>query len=381
MGFLKKSITYFLLAILISGCAPSLIKIKHSNDEDPYFQYGKYPHREFHYKYPISTTLTEKWESSISGGFSNSSVTIYDSAVFINDLSGRIYCFSLPSGKKLGQLKFKGSVFTTPIFHNFLIIFAVVSDNENLSTLYYYDTEKGKEIFSFEIAGRVTNQLLKTDEGIIVLSENGYLFLLDFMGTQIWQYDANSLCLSSPASNGEVVAFGNDAGEIICVNALNGSLIFRKKIADSFLNGAVINGRELYFGSDDGKLYSVDLESGNINWLFQTNSKIKMEAVVTEKEVFIGNLKGEFYKLSRSDGTQIWKLNTKGLLNITPLLSENLVILPDANKQVQFILRDDGSIVSSISLEGRLKLSPVIKNNLLFLGYENGNLIAYELTP
>jgi len=107
--------------------------------------------------------------------------------------------------------------------------------------------------------------------------------------------------------------------------------------------------------------------------------KLNNVAVVTEDEIFIGNLNGELYKLSK-DGKQIWKLDTKGLMNMTPILTNDYLILPDANKKVYFVSRDNGEIVNSLTLEGRVKLSPVINKNLLFIGYENGNLRAYEIT-
>lgn len=387
MGFLKKIFIYYLLLILVSGCASSLIKVNSYKDVTPHSQFGKFPIREFYYKLPISLSLTEKWEAEINGGFSNSSVTVYDSAVFVNDLSGRIYCFSIADGKTLGQLKYKGSIFTTPIIQNSLIIFAVVSDKENISTLYFYDYKEGKEISSIEIEGRVTNQLLKLDDGIILLSEMGHLYRFDFTGNLIWHYEATSFCHSSPVSNNKVIIFGNDNGEIISIdrgdvlrnNNPDSKLIFREKIGGPFFSGAIIFDNEIYIGNEDGNLYSIDLNSGNVNWSFQSGAKIKMEAVVNENEIFVGNLKGDLFKLSRLDGKQIWKVNTGGLLNITPLLTKNVVIVPDANKKIYLISVSNGEIVDSLLFDGRLKLNPVIKNNLLFVGYENGNLRAYEI--
>ena len=159
-----------------------------------------------------------------------------------------------------------------------------------------------------------------------------------------------------------------------------GTLIDKKKIGGSFFCGAVISGNEIYIGNDDGNLYSIDLDSRNINWSFQTNAKIKMEAVVNQSEIFIGNLSGDFYKLAKLDGKQIWKTETKGLLNLTSLMTSEYLILPDVNKKVYLISVATGEIVDTILFDGRVKLNPVIQNNLLFIGYENGNLRAYEIT-
>lgn len=387
MGFLKKNIIYFIVFLFISGCAPSLIKIDLKKDVNPHSQYGKSSQREFISDQPISINLSEKWEAAINGGFSNSSVTASDSAVFVNDLSGRIYCFSLSSGKTLGILKYKGSIFTSPVFHKGLIIFAVVSDKENISTLCVYDTKTGKELSSKEIKGRITNQLVKTDDGVYALSEEGTLYKFGFVGDLIWTFESKSYTHNSPASNSRVTVFGNDGGEIICIgngNVLfskdfNSILNFRKKIGGPFFSSATIFENEIYIGNDDGNLYSINLTTGEIIWTFQTGASIRMEAVVNENEIYIGNLRGDYFKLSRLDGMQIWKTKTNGLLNITPLLTNEYLVLPDTNKKVYFISKDYGEIVKTIPFDGRLKLSPVIKNNFLIFGYENGNLKAYEI--
>ena len=379
MGLLKKISAYLLFLFFIAGCAPSIIKLETFQEDNSYSQYGKSPLREFYYNKTISPSLIEKWESSINGGFSNSSVIVYDSAVIVNDLSGRIYCFSLINGKKLGQLKYKGSIIVTPIIHNTILIFALVNNNENITTLFYYDLKSGKEISSVEIDGRVTAEMLKINDGIILISEAGHIHKYDFSGKPIWDFQTKSFIHSSPASNNKLVVFGNDDGEIIGLDANDGKLVYQNKIGKSFFCGAIISGNEIYIGNDDGNLYAIDLSSGNVNWSFQTDAKIRMEAVTNETEVLVGNLSGDFYKFSKLGGKQIWKTVTYGLLNITPVLTNNIVILPDADKKVYFISEDDGKIVNSLLLDGRVKLNPIIKNNLLLFGYENGNLKAYEI--
>ena len=224
MGLLKKIFIYLYFIIFIGGCAPSLIKLETYKDDDPYSQYGKSSQREFYYDQAISLNLTEKWESQINGGFSNSSVTVYDSAVFVNDLSGRIYCFSIVTGKTLGQLKYKGSIFTTPIIHESFLIFALVNNNENTSTLIYYDFKLGKEIASVEIIGRITVEMLKVNDGIILISETGHVHKYDFSAKLIWEYETKSFVHSSPASDNKYVVFGNDDGEIIWIDARNGNI-------------------------------------------------------------------------------------------------------------------------------------------------------------
>lgn len=387
MGFLKYNFIISFVSLFIFGCAPSLIKINVYPDLEPNLQYGKIAERNFFYPIKINPQLIERWETSINGGFAFSSISAYDSTLFVNDLSGRIYCFSTAKGKTLGLLKYKGAVFTTPVIHKSKIIFAVASEKENISVIYFYDFKNGKEIASKEAAGKITNQLVLLDDGVCALSENGVLYKLSFTGEILWQYDTKSFCHSSPSSYSNYIAFGNDEGEIICIglndsalkNTSNYKLIYRRKIGNAFLGGTVISENQIFIDDANGKLYSIDLITGSVNWSFNSGYKITMEAVAAENYIYFGNLKGEFFKLSRQDGSIIWKSQTKGLLNITPLLTDNFIILPDGNRKLHFVDKEKGEIIKSFSFDGRLKLNPVIKNNLLFIGYDNGILKAYEI--
>lgn len=382
MGFLIKIISYSALVLFFYGCAPSLIKVNVYSDSDPYLQYGKISQRTFNNDLSINLDLAERWESDINGGFSLSSITAYDSVIFINDLSGRIYSFSLSNGKNLGQLKFKGSIFTTPVIQKSSIYFTVVSERENSSTFVVYDFKNGKEKATKGIKGRITNQLLLSDEYVYALSDNGILYKFSLTGELIWQFETNSFCHSNLASNNELIVFGNDDGELICVNIQNFSkplLVYRKKVGSSFFAGCVINDGQVYLSDNSGILYSIELKTGEVIWSFNCGSKITMEAIVSKDEVFIGSLKGKLFKLNKNNGKKIWEIDSKGLLNITPLLTKQYLILPDANRKLKFIDRNSGEIIKTISFDGRLKLNPVIKNNFLIVGYENGKLKAYEV--
>ena len=95
MGLLKYKIFILLVIVLISGCARSVIKYATKLDENPYKMYGKNPSRAFFSAESISDSLILKWETEANGSFPNSSVSVYDDLVFINDLSGRIFCYQI----------------------------------------------------------------------------------------------------------------------------------------------------------------------------------------------------------------------------------------------------------------------------------------------
>ena len=129
-----KKIIIILSFSLIVGCSSSYIKVPVPKSENSYDMFGKTGKREFYIAQSIGDSLIKKWEAETNGSFPNSSITVYDSLVFINDLSGRVYCIGLNTGKTLGQLKNKGAVYTSPVIDNSTLIFA-----QFLEFLFHYE--------------------------------------------------------------------------------------------------------------------------------------------------------------------------------------------------------------------------------------------------
>jgi outer membrane protein assembly factor BamB len=380
MGFLmKKLLLISIFFTLVAGCSTSYIKVPIPKSEKSYDMFGKTGKREFYIEQSIGDSLIKKWEAETNGSFPNSSVTVYDSLIFINDLSGRVYCIGLNTGKTLGQLKNKGAVYTTPVINNSTIIFAVAQEDKNLSILFYYDYMSGKTLFEIEIPGRVLTELIKNEDGIIFNTEKGIVYKYSMKGEKIWEYDTKSMTHSSPAINKNIVVFGNDSGEIIGINAIKGTLIYKEKIGESFFCGTAIDDHTAYIGNDNGYIYALELTKGKVKWKFDTGARITMTPALNKENLLVGNLKGALFSLRKSDSRLNWQINTDGVLNASPLITDNMAIVPDLNEKFYLVKLETGEIIDYYYTDGRVKLSPVIYNNHLFIGYDDGVLSAYEI--
>ena len=379
MGLLKNKIFLLAALLLISGCARSVIKYATRLDDNPYQMYGKNPSHEFYLPASISDSLVLKWESEANGSFPNSSVTVYEDLVFINDLSGRIFCFNIESGKKIGSLKYSGgSIYSTPIPYRSKVIFPVALDKENLTDLIIYDYSLGKEIEAIELPGRVLTQMIAVNDDVLFTSEVGIAYKFSSSGKKVWETHTRVPTRSSPALVDSLFIFGNDKGEIIALNSLSGDSVYVQKIGGHFFSGLTISENVIYTGNDNGSVYALNVDDGAILWQFDTGARIKMEPTFDEQNIYIGNLNGNFFSLNKLNGIENWRTDFRGILNTTPLVAENLIILPDVLFAIHFLDKKSGNILKSIPLDGRSKLSPVIHKNILFIGYDDGVLRAYE---
>ncbi len=379
MGFLKylKYIFYFLL-LLSAGCATSSIQTQAHRDDNAYTGFGKNPAREFYINENITDSLSLKWENSANGGFTNSSVVIYDSLVFVSDLSGRIYCYNLVTGKKVGQLKGDGSVFSSPFIYKFYLIYADAVDDDNITHLRYYDFVRGEMEHDVEVEGRCVTEIIGTSDEVIFNTEDGNVYRYDMYGKEIWKTPTNSTVHGSPSMNNGIIVFGNDDGELIGISSGDGKILYRKKIGQSFFCGTAISGDMAYVGNDNGSFYAVELKTGKVKWQFESGARIMMTPSVTPSEIFFGSLNGNLFCLDKNTGKLIWSTPTGGVLKATPYAAENLLVVPDLNKKFYFVNRKSGEITRTYFVDGRNELSPVIFGNILFIGFDRGELEAYE---
>ncbi len=381
MGFLRNKIlklSIFVIIILLTGCAKSLIQVVMNNDKDTHPMFGKTNAREFYVPVNISDSLKFIWEASVHGSFTNSSVVYKDSIIFVSDLGGRIHCFNLLTGKQIGVLRSKGTVYSTPLINDYKLIYALCDEKYEETELIFYDMYLGKELFISDIKGRVLAQMLIEGGDVILCTEEGYVQKISSAGINIWQFDTKSKLYCNPAVDKDKFLIGNDEGEIIALDSKTGLQIYRKKIAAPFFSGITINDERAFVADNEGIVYSLQVEDGNVYWSYDTKSRILMNPAVDAENLYIGNLKGELFSINKLSGKLNWKSDLGGLLNSTPLITDNRIVIANLDKSFSIINKDNGLITKTIELEGRGKLSPVLINNKLIIGYDDGIIRAYE---
>jgi len=340
--------------------------------------FGKIPERKFFENISIQDSLLLKWSAETNGGQSCTSIVIYNNILFVSDLSGRIYAFDRTTGKLFGYEKYSGSIPVAPVVNDLRIFFIVNDFNERTSTLNIFDFINGKVLYESKIFGGVNSEMLKLKDGIVVLTTAGELIKFNLVNTREWSVPTKVTAKSSPASDGELILFGNEKGELIAVSAKDGSIKYRTKISDGIEGSITIDEVNAYFGDNNGNIFSVKASDGKINWCINTNHKIISTPVYNENKIYIGNLAGEIFCLNKTDGKLIWKIQVNGVVNTTPLLFKNYLVQPDLNRKVHFINTQTGKIEKTIEYERRVKLSPVYYGGIIYMGADRGIINAYQ---
>lgn len=375
---MKKYFYIIIFSLLLISCSRDIIIDDAVTGSPVYPMFGEIPERNFYVPINVSDSLKLLWEDDVNGSFGNTSVTAFSDYIFVPDRSGRVYAFNLKSGEGVGMIKYKGAVNPAPIVDLNKIVFPVAEIKNNKTNIRVYDFKKGKEIQNFEIRGIVLSEIIKLKDGFIFLTENGKVMRYSYSSGKDWEYVSGEFIHSSPAYTNGIILFGNDKGEVITVNAGDGSVKLRKKVGVGFEGGFTISGTSFLAGDIDGIIYCGDVNSGEIKWKFNTGSRINTTPVLDEQYVYVCNLDGDLYKLNKSDGKKVWHTRTKGILNVTPLAFKNYLLVPDLNKKLLIVDTQTGKIANTLQFDSRAKLVPVYYGNTLILGADDGKIFAYE---
>ena len=342
--------------------------------------FGNSQERNFHINQNLGDSLKLKWTTEINGSFDNTIVTVYNDYIFVPDLSGRVYVLNREDGLVSGYENFKREIPTALVIETNKCMFINNEPKENYFSLYYFNFTLGKVHERILIKGNCVSELIKLEDGIILLTEEGNLYKFDFIGNKIWKYESKEYSLSSPASNGSIILWGNVKGEIVAVDAKSGNLIYKNKVTQRFEAGITISGNDAFIGDAAGNMYSINIINGTINWKFDTSGKIRSIPAYNQNDLFIGNLDGNIYSINKSHGKLNWQIKTGGLINTSPLLFNDYLLQPDLDEKIYLIDIDKGIIHKQLTFNERVKLTPVYFDNTIYIGTDRGIVYAYE-TP
>lgn len=365
--------------ILLTGCEKPIFLRGIGLEHPGVKMFGYVPQRNFYINEMIGTDLEFKWLADTYGSFNNNSVLVFGDYIFAADMSGRLYNFNRETGKQEGFFSEKGVIAITPTVQANKIIYAINKIRDVKFEVIYFDFTQGKISNVVEIKGSCSNEFIVLDDGIILLTDQGKLMKLNIAGVELWSYDSDNITFSTPGYGSDKVYFGNVEGEITCVNAKTGKLVYQKKVTENRIqSGVTISGGKGYVGDMDGNLTCFDAEDGTVLWRQETGSSIKSLPVTNSDYCFVSNLSGGVYAFGKENGNMEWELFTDGLMNVTPLVFNDYLVQPDMAKRILFIDINTGDVDKEITFERRTNLTPVYYDGVLYFGTNWGEIHAYE---
>lgn len=186
--------------------------------------------------------------------------------------------------------------------------------------LFFLEEEKFKQISAEPVIEDLDND--GKDE-IIVGSEVGVLFVLNFDGKLLWSFSAED-AIKAPALVADInndkkheVIFGSSDSFVYALNN-KGKLLWKFKAKSGIESAPAIikeKQNQIVFGSNDGTIYSID-PKGKLLWEFKTEDKITAQPAIGKlynenTHIIVGSFDKNLYALDNK-GNLVWKYTTEG---------------------------------------------------------------------
>lgn len=200
-----------------------------------------------------------------------------------------------------------------------------------------------------------------------------------------WTRPAGAPSYSTPAVAGEALVFGNEAGDVIALNARDGRTLWTFRAQRAVVAGPVVWGGKVLVGSTNYLFYALDLASGAEVWKFPARDRIKGDAAVDESHVYFGSYDGHVYALN-ADRSVAWVFPEAGSEALvprdfsysSPRISQGTLYLGNHDGHLYALSTADGSMRWRFKTEMAITSTPFVDKRRIYFGSNDGKIRAVE---
>ena len=328
----------------------------------------------------VDPPLTPLWEYDASAGFSPFSGAVVGNYLFVGNLSGEVHVVDIPTGRGMGKYDFGTAIIGTPVVDRDVMYLALSRTDESLLA---YNLVTAKIEWRAKV-GDIESSPLLMNKRLYVTSVEGSLICADAgNGEIIWRYKLpmnlrTRTIRSSPASDGVLVVFGCDDGEVFAVGVDDGKLRWTAKTGGSILASPSVTLGKVFVGSLDDTFYAFDAGSGTLVWKQALDARIYSSQAVSGHAVFVGTSGRTVYCLDAGTGRVLWQTATNSVVNSPPLVSGSAVYVGSLDKTLYAFDTSSGDLLWQYKTEGRIKTMPLAAGQYLFLFAEDRSVMAFK---
>lgn len=145
------------------------------------------------------------------------------------------------------------------------------------------------------------------------------------------------------------------------------------------------DGSRIYAASRDGNVVALNPETGKEDWRRQLELELSSGPGVGEGLVVVGSADGDLIALSADTGEERWRKNIGGESLATPAIKDDVIVVITIDNRLRALSTFDGTerwIIeqSTPRLTMRGSASPVVVGTSVVAGFDNGRLIAVDLS-
>lgn len=153
-----------------------------------------------------------------------------------------------------------------------------------------------------------------------------------------------------PVIAGQRIFAAANNGTVTALNLTDGSRIWRQRLDDVVITGAVGYGSGMVLvGTEDSQVFALNADTGEILWESTVSSEVLAAPATNGRVVVAQSVDGKLVGLNAQNGAELWlyenavpALSLRG--NSAPLIVENFVLAAFANGAVVSVAIDNGTL-------------------------------------
>ena len=149
--------------------------------------------------------------------------------------------------------------------------------------------------------------------------------------------------------------------------------------------GLSVAGNRVYAAGHRGDVVAFDLATGRTLWRARTRAPLSGGTAASAALVLVGSSDGQFFALNPANGALRWKARLNGEVLAPAAISERLIAVRTVDGKLHALSPADGhelwsqeQPVPRLSLRGTAR--PVIAGDLVLCGFDNGKVLATNMT-
>jgi len=292
------------------------------------------------------------WRNPIGGKGGASTPAVSGGLVFVGSWYGDLYCLDAATGQTVWNRTVERDpqwwgVASSPLVIDEMIFVATFSDG----TLHVLNLG-GDELWNVS-TGKIDPYTSPAgDKGRVYFAGGDpALYCVDTSSFEIlWNHPTDTPITTTPAIEGGRAYYATTE-ELHALDAYTGEEIWSAPLKGTTSSPAISFGR-VYIGTDDGQLACLNASDGSLIWSSEVDSSVKSSPLVVGDGVYLGTHKGVVYALNTSDSSEVWTYDTGAYLMSSPSFSDGVL----------YIGSDDGCLyafgkeTSKVIFEGEILL-------------------------
>lgn len=202
--------------------------------------------------------------------------------------------------------------------------------------------------------------------------------------TTAWTVAETGPVIASPvAADGVAVAPLGD-GQLVAVDATDGTIRWQADIPDTDASG-VVTGDHVVVVARNGTMAAYALDDGEVAWSVDLGGRVRSSPLLTEGRLVVG-VGDEVVAVSASDGDAAWRTAVDGPIDGSAALAGDLVVIGDTTNQLWALAADTGEVTAQVDLGpvvedtfvAGIAATPTVTQDLVVVASTNGTVLAAD---